>query len=465
LEQEKDTLQNTSNVPTAIFYWKDSLPTGAEGWVVLDRIINQISGGGIFMHKDATLQEVMDIARNMSYKFTVTKPQIGGAKAGIRFDYRDSRAKGVLRRFILDNSSILRNVWVTAGDLNTDDRLIEEIIQQDLGLQTYQAALAKRLMRVPNGKNRSQALTDLISNIKVAYFPLIGACVGYGVAKTIEFIDLEFCKKNKCKDPLKVAIQGFGVVGSSLAYYLQEFSIAKVVAIADKYGSLHNPDGLDIKALLNAREIRVKQLKDQHASIEEIQDASKNIFYCISDEERSKNNAFARLSNMNDKDFLYKFLSLETANVFSPCAMRYPITEDIAQYLMNTTWKGTNRRYLVGGANNMFGRQNETGNLIDDSKNLIADSLQKAGVIVVPDWVSNSGTAQLFHQVLSMDFDAKDPNVGNKVVSAIFLPIENFLKETLGIAQGELLQLFNSCNILAQQRLKEPALLEFDPSI
>lgn len=43
----------------------------------------------------------------------MTKPQIGGAKAGIRFDHRDARANGVLRRFINDNRVLLANSWVS----------------------------------------------------------------------------------------------------------------------------------------------------------------------------------------------------------------------------------------------------------------------------------------------------------------------------------------------------------------
>jgi glutamate dehydrogenase (NAD(P)+) len=54
--------------PEAVFHWKDTLSTGAEGWVVWDRIINGVAGGGIFMHATATQKETEDIARNMSRK-------------------------------------------------------------------------------------------------------------------------------------------------------------------------------------------------------------------------------------------------------------------------------------------------------------------------------------------------------------------------------------------------------------
>jgi glutamate dehydrogenase (NAD(P)+) len=465
LELLNHTPQISFNSPTAVFHWKDPLPTGAEGWVVLDKIINQVSGGGIFMHKVASLKEVIDIASNMSFKFTVTNPQIGGAKAGIRFDHKDPRATGVLRRFILAHNSLLQNVWVTAGDLNVDDRFIEELIQQELGLQTYQFALAKRLMRVPNGKDRSSSLSSLLANLKVAFFPLIGACVGYGVAKTIEFIDLEFRKNHPSNDALTVSIQGFGVVASSLAYFLQDLSIAKVVSISDKYGCLYNPNGLDIKSLLIARDAKIQQLKLQHAPLEDVQDISKNIFYSIPDQLRQLNNFFSRPTHMNDEDFLLTCLSLQPAHVFSPCATRYPITSNIATCLVDTFWSHSLRRYLVGGANNMFGIRNLAGNLINDDNNTIFSFLQNSKAIVVPDWVSNSGTAQLFHQILSTDFDLNDPNVAQQILSCIFLPIQNFLSQSLQLAQGNLLDLFTSCYLLSQNKLLHPSLLDFDPSL
>lgn len=97
--------------PAQVYEWKDT-KTEAIGWVVLHSVANRVSGGGIFMHAGATEQETADIARNMALKFTVTAPQIGGAKAGIRFNHRDPRASGVLRRFIHDHRVLLSNSWV-----------------------------------------------------------------------------------------------------------------------------------------------------------------------------------------------------------------------------------------------------------------------------------------------------------------------------------------------------------------
>jgi glutamate dehydrogenase len=51
----------------------------------------------------------------------------------------------------------------------------------------------------------------------------------------------------------RVIIQGFGNAGSYLSKFLHDAG-AKVIAISDAYGALHNPDGLDIDYLLDRRD-------------------------------------------------------------------------------------------------------------------------------------------------------------------------------------------------------------------
>jgi glutamate dehydrogenase/leucine dehydrogenase len=51
------------------------------------------------------------------------------------------------------------------------------------------------------------------------------------------------------KGSLSVAIQGFGNAGSTIAHFLHEWGY-RVVAVSDATTALFNPDGLDIKSLL-----------------------------------------------------------------------------------------------------------------------------------------------------------------------------------------------------------------------
>ncbi|MFB0562545.1 MAG: Glu/Leu/Phe/Val dehydrogenase [Candidatus Lokiarchaeia archaeon] len=79
--------------------------------------------------------------------------------------------------------------------------------------------------------------------------PLEDHLTGYGVvvaAKAAsEFIDLPM-------DGATVAIEGFGKVGGGVARYMAR-SGAKVVAISSIEGAIHNPDGIDVEKMLEMR--------------------------------------------------------------------------------------------------------------------------------------------------------------------------------------------------------------------
>ena len=85
--------------PEIIIEWKDSF-TDAAGWLVIDRLINGVCGGGTFMHAAATEKEVIDLARTMSWKNSLQRIPFGGAKAVIRHDHTLPDATLVLQRFL-----------------------------------------------------------------------------------------------------------------------------------------------------------------------------------------------------------------------------------------------------------------------------------------------------------------------------------------------------------------------------
>ena len=84
--------------PEIVFDWKDS-ETEAEGWVVINSLRGGAAGGGTRMHPRVDKREVESLAKTMEVKFTVSGPQIGGAKSGIKFDPKDPRKEGVLKRW------------------------------------------------------------------------------------------------------------------------------------------------------------------------------------------------------------------------------------------------------------------------------------------------------------------------------------------------------------------------------
>lgn len=435
-----------------VFEWNDK-ETDAVGWVVFDNVINGVSGGGIFMHPGATMEEVAAIAKNMSRKFTVTDPQIGGAKAGIKFDHRDPRAKEVLRRFILANEGLLRNYWVTAGDLNTDDSFIEKVIVEELKLSCCQAQLGKVVSQKTGLPDLSKQLAQIIPMPASPYFPMIEAAVGYGMAISVE----EGLKLiGKTDGSAKVAIQGFGAVGSSLAYYLYTKKIAKVVAIADIDGIIFDDKGLPITKILEWRKENVANLRKNDADAQKIGYYSKNCLVnidpvdCMNEEWGQKLNG--RIETLVSID----------ADVFCPCATRYILTPKVVEAMK--------AKLLISGANNPYG-QFKDGKLVEDIEGQVVQILEEKKVIIIPDWVSNSGTAQLFHRSLSVNFNLDshvDPHtqrigeqrdVAKEILEACALPIRVYIAASLSMVKGNILRLHRGAEQLAAQRLKFPLMM------
>ncbi|MEQ9021366.1 MAG: Glu/Leu/Phe/Val dehydrogenase dimerization domain-containing protein, partial [Pseudomonadales bacterium] len=119
--------------PEIVFEWSDP-ETEAEGWVVINSLRGGAAGGGTRMRVGLDKREVESLAKTMEIKFTVSGPQIGGAKSGINFDPNDPRKEGVLKRWYHAVYPLLKNYYGTGGDLNIDE--IHEVIPitEDFGL-------------------------------------------------------------------------------------------------------------------------------------------------------------------------------------------------------------------------------------------------------------------------------------------------------------------------------------------
>ena len=224
--------------------WTDPV-TGADGFLVVHQLVSGLATGGTRMRAGATLSEVEDLARGMAAKTAVFDLPVGGAKGGIDFDPKDPRAIGVLTRFCEAMRPWLDAHWVTAEDLGVPQHLIDEVFAR-IGLQqSYHAAIRRSadpeatLRRVHAGLNApvdGGLLGDVIGGYGVAQACLATANTwAWDVAATT------------------VAIQGIGTMGGAAAWYLHEAGM-RVVAVADAAGTMYDPAGLDVPALLELRD-------------------------------------------------------------------------------------------------------------------------------------------------------------------------------------------------------------------
>jgi len=81
-----------------------------------------------------------------------------------------------------------------------------------------------------------------------------GRGVQYGIREAFRFpADLKKCGLSGGLEGKRIAIQGFGNVGSYVAKFLTEEDGCKVVAIGDVTGGLHMPEGIKIPDLMEHR--------------------------------------------------------------------------------------------------------------------------------------------------------------------------------------------------------------------
>ena len=244
-----------NKLPEIVFHWRDQ-ETEAEGWTVINSLRGGAAGGGTRMRKGLDMNEVLSLAKTMEVKFTVSGPEIGGAKSGINFDPNDPRKRGVLERWYKAVTPLLKYYYGTGGDLNVDE--IHDVIPltEDCGVWHPQEGVFNGHFK-PTESEKINRIGQLRHGvIKViedeAYSPdlsrkytVADMLTGFGVAEAVKHYYNIFGGDLKGK---RAIVQGFGNVGSAAAYYLTQLG-AKVVGIIDIVGGVINEDGYTLEEI------------------------------------------------------------------------------------------------------------------------------------------------------------------------------------------------------------------------
>jgi glutamate dehydrogenase/leucine dehydrogenase len=189
--------------------------------VVVDNTACGVAIGGVRMAPDVSTEECFRLARAMTWKNAAAGLPHGGGKSVIFGDPRmpPQRKEQIVRAF----ADAIRDMadYVPGPDMGTDE-LCMGWIRDETG--------------------RAVGLPAAVGGIPLDE---IGA-TGFGLAACVDvargFIDLEL--KGAC-----VAVQGFGAVGKHAARFLAEKG-AVLVAASDTSGTLSDPRGLDVAALI-----------------------------------------------------------------------------------------------------------------------------------------------------------------------------------------------------------------------
>jgi len=230
--------------------WTDPV-TARNGYLVIDRLVRGVSGGGLRMRDGCTLSEVRDLARAMSLKEAVVYQEgdrylpLGGAKGGIDCDPYDPAARGVLERYVAAMRPLMESYWGTGEDLGLRQPDIDEACHRAGLSSSIEAVLA--LLDDPDGGRRRVQRGFAVDVEGISLGDMVG---GYGVAEAT-FALLR--RLGMTPEQTRAVVQGFGSIGGASARYLARAGV-RVVAICDVRGVVFDPAGLDVEALLALRD-------------------------------------------------------------------------------------------------------------------------------------------------------------------------------------------------------------------
>jgi len=197
---------------------------GLRGVLVVDNVARGPAIGGLRMGPEVCTEECYRLARVMTLKNAAADLPHGGGKSVI---YADPKMpKKDKERLIRAFASSLREIqeYIFGPDMGTDEECmawIKDEIGRAVGLPTDFGGI-----------------------------PLdeIGA-TAWGLTHATE-VALEYCDFDM--EGARVVIQGFGAVGKHAARFLTEKG-AMLVGAADSRGTIYNPRGLDVNALIELK--------------------------------------------------------------------------------------------------------------------------------------------------------------------------------------------------------------------
>jgi glutamate dehydrogenase (NAD(P)+) len=205
-----------------------------EGFRVQHSLTRGPGKGGVRYHPDVTLEEVMALAAWMTIKNAAVNLPFGGAKGGVRVDpaqLSERELEKLTRRYTSEIGIIIGPQQdIPAPDVNTNAKIMAWM------MDTYSMNVGATATGVVTGK--PIALGGSLGRVKAT---------GRGVF----VVGRETARRMGVSlDDARVAIQGFGNVGSATAE-LFAGNGARIVAVQDHTGTIFNASGLDIGGLMN----------------------------------------------------------------------------------------------------------------------------------------------------------------------------------------------------------------------
>jgi glutamate dehydrogenase (NAD(P)+) len=209
------------------------------GHRVTHNIARGPSKGGIRYHPHVTLDEVKALAMWMTWKCALMGIPFGGAKGGVVCDPKTMSRREVEQMTRRYTSEIVNEIGpetdIPAPDVGTDASVMAWIFD------TY-------------SMNKGHSVLGVVTGKPLAIGGSLGRVEATARGSLYCIRDALRARGESLADA-RVAIQGFGTVGSNLARQLADDG-ARVVAISDTSAALYNAAGIDVPhAVAHKREL------------------------------------------------------------------------------------------------------------------------------------------------------------------------------------------------------------------
>ena len=189
--------------------------------------------GGLRYHHEVGAEEVLALASLMTWKTAIVDIPYGGAKGGISVDPRNlsvGELELMTRKFVDEIQDVIGpDKDIPAPDMGTNAQVMAWIVNQYEKFHGFNpACVTGKPLELHGADGREEA-------------------TGRGVG----LLTKALLKKNGSSiSEVRVAIQGFGNVGTFTAEYIHNHG-GKVIAISDVSGAKYEPDGIDVPAAID----------------------------------------------------------------------------------------------------------------------------------------------------------------------------------------------------------------------
>lgn len=193
--------------------------------------------GGVRFHPGVTDEEVKALSMWMTLKCGIVDLPYGGGKGGVTCDPREmsmGELERLSRGYVRAVSQIVGPTKdIPAPDVFTNAQIMAWMMDEYSRIDEFNSPgfITGKPLVLGGSQGRDRATAQGVT-----------ICINEAAKKV-----------NLDMTGARIVIQGFGNAGSFLAKFLSDQG-AKVIAISDAYGALHDPNGLDIDYLLDRRD-------------------------------------------------------------------------------------------------------------------------------------------------------------------------------------------------------------------